>query len=80
MNEKALIKKCRLGDRQAFDALIRLYYDYVSGFLVCGAGGSHIGRFDRPCGVSGWKKGLEFPEKMMYNVQYNAPNLQYISA
>lgn len=34
MNEKALIKKCRCGDRQAFDALIRLYYDYVSGFLL----------------------------------------------
>lgn len=34
MNEKALIKKCRLGERQAFDALIRLYYDYVSGFLL----------------------------------------------
>ena len=34
MNEKALIKKCQLGDRQAFDELIRLYYDYVSGFLL----------------------------------------------
>lgn len=34
MNEKALIKKCLSGDRQAFDALIRLYYDYVSGFLL----------------------------------------------
>ena len=34
MNEKALIKKCRRGDRQAFDELIRLYYDYVSGFLL----------------------------------------------
>ena len=34
MNEKALIKKCQHGDRQAFDALIRLYYDYVSGFLL----------------------------------------------
>ena len=34
MNEKALIKKCQRGDRQAFDALIRLYYDYVSGFLL----------------------------------------------
>lgn len=33
MNEKALIKKCQRGDRQAFDALIRQYYDYVSGFL-----------------------------------------------
>lgn len=34
MNEKALIKKCQRGDRQAFDALIRRYYDYVSGFLL----------------------------------------------
>ena len=33
MNEKALIRKCQRGDRQAFDELIRLYYDYVSGFL-----------------------------------------------
>ena len=34
MNDKALIKKCQRGDRQAFDELIRLYYDYVSGFLL----------------------------------------------
>ena len=34
MNEKVLIKKCQRGDRQAFDELIRLYYDYVSGFLL----------------------------------------------
>ena len=34
MNEKALIKKCLCGDRQAFDTLIRRYYDYVSGFLL----------------------------------------------
>ena len=34
MNEKALIKRCQRGDRQAFDELIRLYYDYVSGFLL----------------------------------------------
>lgn len=34
MNEKALIKKCQRGDRQAFDTLIRLYYDYVFGFLL----------------------------------------------
>ena len=34
MNEKALIRKCQRGDRQAFDALIWLYYDYVSGFLL----------------------------------------------
>lgn len=34
MNEKALIKRCQRGDRPAFDELIRLYYDYVSGFLL----------------------------------------------
>ncbi len=34
VNEKALIKKCQRGDRQAFDELIRLYYHYVSGFLL----------------------------------------------
>ena len=34
MNDKALIKKCQCGDRQAFDELIRLYYDYVFGFLL----------------------------------------------
>lgn len=33
-NEKALIKKCQHGDRQAFEELIRLYYDYVFGFLL----------------------------------------------
>lgn len=33
MNEKALIKRCQRGERQAFDELIRLYYDYVFGFL-----------------------------------------------
>lgn len=34
VNDKALIKRCQRGDRQAFDELIRLYYDYVSGFLL----------------------------------------------
>ncbi len=34
MNEKNLIKKCLRGDREAFDRLIRLYYDYVYGFLL----------------------------------------------
>ena len=34
MNDKALIKRCQRGDRQAFDELIRLYYDYVFGFLL----------------------------------------------
>lgn len=34
MNEKNLIKKCQRGDKQAFEELIRLYYNYVSGFLM----------------------------------------------
>lgn len=34
MNEKVLIKRCQRGERQTFDELIRLYYDYVSGFLL----------------------------------------------
>lgn len=34
MNEKHLIRRCKRGDRQAFEALIRRYYDYVSGFLL----------------------------------------------
>lgn len=34
MNEKALIKKCQRGDKNAFEQLIRLYYPYVSGFLL----------------------------------------------
>ena len=38
MNDKALIKRCQRGDRQAFDELIRLYYDYVSGFLLKNTG------------------------------------------
>ena len=34
MNEKALIKKCQRGDKNAFEQLIRFYYPYVSGFLL----------------------------------------------
>lgn len=34
MNEKILIKKCLNGDQQAFDRLIRMYYEYVIGFLL----------------------------------------------
>mgnify|MGYP004703204533 FL=1 len=34
VNETALIKKCQRGDRQAFDDLIRLYYDYIFGFFL----------------------------------------------
>lgn len=38
MSEKALIRKCRRGDRQAFEELIRLYYGYVSGYLLKAVG------------------------------------------
>lgn len=38
MQENGLIKKCQRGDRKAFDTLIRLYYDYVSGFLLKSTG------------------------------------------
>lgn len=34
MDENYLIKKCRKGDNQAFEELIRQFYDYVSGFLL----------------------------------------------
>lgn len=34
VNEKTLIKKCLRGEREAFDELIRMYYDYVYGFLL----------------------------------------------
>ena len=34
MNEISLIKKCQRGDHSAFEDLIRLYYPYVSGFLL----------------------------------------------
>ena len=34
VNETQLIRRCQRGDRQAFEALIRQYYDYVSGFLL----------------------------------------------
>lgn len=34
MNEITLIKKCLKGEKQAFEELIRLYYGYVSGFLL----------------------------------------------
>lgn len=33
-DERTLIKKCRRGERAAFDELIRMYYDYVYGFLL----------------------------------------------
>ena len=32
--ERNLIARCQQGDRDAFDALIRAYYPYVSGFLT----------------------------------------------
>ena len=34
VNETQLIRRCQRGDRQAFETLIRQYYDYVSGFLL----------------------------------------------
>lgn len=34
MKDNALIKRCQKGEKQAFDKLIRLYYPYVSGFLI----------------------------------------------
>ena len=34
MKDNALIKRCQKGEKQAFDELIRLYYPYVSGFLI----------------------------------------------
>lgn len=46
MNEKALIKKCQRGDKQAFEELVRLYYDYVSGFLLNHDGQHAFGRSD----------------------------------
>lgn len=34
MNERALIKKCQKGEADAFEELIRIYYPYISGFLL----------------------------------------------
>lgn len=34
MNERALIKSCQKGEKQAFEELIRLFYPYVSKFLL----------------------------------------------
>lgn len=34
MNEKALIKACQAGERQAFEELIRIFYPYVTKFLL----------------------------------------------
>lgn len=34
MNEKALVKASQKGERQAFETLIRLFYPYVSKFLL----------------------------------------------
>ena len=34
MSDSVLIKKCQRGDKAAFEELIRLYYPYVSRFLI----------------------------------------------
>ena len=34
MNEKELIRRCRNGDRAAFDTLIRKFYPYVTKYLL----------------------------------------------
>lgn len=34
LNEKALIKACQAGERQAFEELIRIFYPYVTKFLL----------------------------------------------
>lgn len=34
MNEKDLVKKSQNGDKKAFEDLIRMFYPYVSGFLL----------------------------------------------
>lgn len=42
MDEKALIRKCQKGEKDAFEELIRLYYPYVSGFLLKTSGDSTL--------------------------------------
>lgn len=34
MNEKELIRQCQAGEKAAFDELIRMYYPYVSKYLL----------------------------------------------
>lgn len=34
MNEKSLIRRCKNGDEEAFNELIRLFYPYVSKYLI----------------------------------------------
>ena len=38
LNEKQLIKKCQQGEKSAFEEIIRMYYPYVSGFLLKASG------------------------------------------
>ncbi len=38
MNEKNVIRRCRSGDQEAFNELIRMYYPYVTGYLMKLAG------------------------------------------
>lgn len=42
MNDIALVKKCQKGDKQAFEELIRLYYNYVFGFLLKSSGNESL--------------------------------------
>lgn len=42
MNEKALIKSCQKGEKQAFEELIRLFYPYVSKFLLKTTGDENL--------------------------------------
>ncbi len=34
MNEKELLKRCKNGEKEAFDELIRTFYPYVTKYLL----------------------------------------------